>query len=69
MLWSEEYYELASSHSTITADENDIILCKMKTFNFEPVTKLQQHLGRPLHLSLSPDKTTIGMSYHHVKVF
>ncbi|XP_069127225.1 uncharacterized protein [Argopecten irradians] len=62
MLWSEEYHELVSSHGltrSIETETNDLILWEEKDFTFEPVAKLQQHVGRPLHLSMSPDKTHI----------
>lgn len=42
------------------ADDNDIILWRMNRFEFSPLARLSQHLGRPLHMSLSPDKTTVG---------
>ncbi|XP_060077405.1 uncharacterized protein LOC132556958 [Ylistrum balloti] len=63
MLWSEEYHELVSSHGQTKAEgneTNDLILWEEKDFYFEPVAKLQQHIGRPLHLAMSPDKTHIA---------
>ena len=60
LLWSQEYQELASSHGAVTPENNDIVLWKMSRFQFEPQTRLQQHLARPLHMALSPDETTIG---------
>nr|XP_022319263.1 cell division cycle protein 20 homolog [Crassostrea virginica] len=60
LLWSQEYQELASSHGAVTPENNDIVLWKMSRFQFEPQTRLQQHLARPLHMALSPDETTIA---------
>ncbi|XP_063431005.1 uncharacterized protein LOC134713350 [Mytilus trossulus] len=60
LLWSENYRELASGHGSMKADDNDIILWRMNRFEFSPLARLSQHLGRPLHMSLSPDKTTVA---------
>lgn len=60
LLWSEDYKELASSHGSLNIENNDIILWKMNQFEFSPVARLSQHIARPLHMSLSPNKTTLG---------
>lgn len=60
LLWSQEYQELASSHGSVTPENNDIVLWRMSRFQFEPQTRLQQHLARPLHMALSPNGTTIA---------
>ncbi|XP_056017769.1 cell division cycle protein 20 homolog [Ostrea edulis] len=60
LLWSVEYQELASTHGSVTPENNDIVLWKMSRFQFEPLARLQQHLARPLHMALSPDGTTIA---------
>ncbi|XP_062611279.1 cell division cycle protein 20 homolog isoform X1 [Saccostrea cucullata] len=60
LLWSQEYQELASSHGSVTPENNDIVLWRMSRFQFEPLAKLQQHLARPLHMTLSPNGTTIA---------
>ncbi|XP_033738603.1 cell division cycle protein 20 homolog isoform X2 [Pecten maximus] len=63
LLWSEEYHELVSSHGLTKSEgteTNDLILWEETDFYFEPVVKLQQHIGRPLHLAMSPDKTHIA---------
>jgi hypothetical protein len=41
-------------------ENNDIILWRMNRYQFSPIARLSQHQARPLHMSLSPDKTTIG---------
>ncbi|KAK3092000.1 hypothetical protein FSP39_024352 [Pinctada imbricata] len=64
LLWSEAYHELASSlASTPEYTINDIVLWRMNSLTFEPQAILQRHLDRPLHMDLSPDKTTIGTCF------
>ncbi|XP_045157093.2 cell division cycle protein 20 homolog [Mercenaria mercenaria] len=60
LLWSEEYNELVSALGSPTPEKNDLIVWNMKKFEFEAVAKLRQHIARPLHIALSPDKTTIA---------
>lgn len=59
-MWSEEYKEIVSALGSPTPESNDLILWDMKNCEFEPVDRLRQHMARPLHIALSPDKTTIG---------
>ncbi|KAJ8299490.1 hypothetical protein KUTeg_023550, partial [Tegillarca granosa] len=60
LLWSEEYRELVSSHGSTKAENNDIILWKQRQVDYEPIARLRQHFRRPLHISLSPDGTTLA---------
>ncbi|XP_052255803.1 cell division cycle protein 20 homolog [Dreissena polymorpha] len=60
LVWSDEYKELLSSTGSPEPDKNDLLLWSMKNCEFEPLGRLRQHLGRPLHIAISPDKTTIA---------
>ncbi|XP_060606367.1 cell division cycle protein 20 homolog [Ruditapes philippinarum] len=60
LLWSEEYNELVSALGSSSPDKNDLIVWNMKKFEFEALAKLRHHTARPLHIALSPDKTTIA---------
>ncbi|KAL3868430.1 hypothetical protein ACJMK2_041238 [Sinanodonta woodiana] len=60
LLWSPEYHELVSAHGSTKCDNNDVILWNMKNSEFDPVATLRHHCCRPLHIALSPDRTTLA---------
>jgi len=60
VLWSDEYTELVTALGSTTPEKNDIIVWDMKNCKFEPIARLKQHKARPLHIAMSPDKTTVG---------
>ena len=60
VLWSEDYRELVSSHSS--AERNEVLLWTARDWNLELLARLQSPRGRPLHQCLSPDRTTLGTS-------
>ncbi|XP_059169868.1 uncharacterized protein LOC131951466 [Physella acuta] len=57
LLWSSEYRELVSSHGY---PDNNIRVWSAKDQELHHFATLSSHQGRPLHLALSPDKTTVA---------
>ncbi|KAL4236585.1 ubiquitin-protein transferase activating protein [Mactra antiquata] len=60
LLWSDEYRELVSAHGSATPDKNFLTVWNVQNNQFESVARLKEHRARPLHMTMSPDKTTIA---------
>ena len=60
LTWSDEYKKLVSALGSPVPSKNNLIFWSTKPGEIESLARLRYHVARPLHISLSPDHTTIG---------